>query len=221
MNTEKYSVSLHQLVVVFTCFVIFAFVTAPVAQAQEPIRIDLGGFLGKLLNSGAVVEARKEWDKVDPKLKECLKNTQRIDPDQLAQKGISPTDRRIARNVDRCNERLARERRKTEEAERVRQAQLKAQKQARDVARRKREASLKARKAAEESLRRDLVAKYGSEMAEIIITGKVVMGMTREQVAAARGNPARKDVIPPSDELWHYGSEQIAFTSGKVTYIGK
>jgi len=220
MNTVKHTMSPHWLGAVSVC-VMFVLSTAPIVQAQETIRIDLGRFLGRLMNSGAILEARKKWDQADPELKECLVNTHHVDVERLIQEGMFPTDRRISGYVKRCNEKRAKEQREAEVAKRTRQAQLQAREQVRDAARRKREASLKARRAAEEARRSDLTAKYGTEMAKTIIAGKVVMGMTREQVTATQGNPVSKDVIPPGDELWHYGSRQIAFTSGKVTYIGR
>jgi len=187
MNTEKYTVPRLRVLAVSACIAIFAFTTTPIAQAREGNTMDLRGILGSIFNSGAIKEAKKKWGKLDPDLKGCLKNSHGIHADQMVKKGISPTDRRVAPYIKHCQERLAKVRRKAEEAERLQQARLKAQRKAEDTARRKREARQKAQKKAKETRRRDLAAKYGSEMAKIIIRGRVVMGMTREQVAAARG----------------------------------
>ncbi len=39
-----------------------------------------------------------------------------------------------------------------------------------------------------------------------------------EQVVSARGEPTRKDLIPPDAELWHYADGEVAFSQGKVSY---
>lgn len=47
------------------------------------------------------------------------------------------------------------------------------------------------------------------------------VGMSKDALLAALGKPDRKDVIPPSDEMWFYGSRRIVLSKGKVTYIGQ
>lgn len=44
--------------------------------------------------------------------------------------------------------------------------------------------------------------------------------MTTAEVLTARGEPIRKEVIPPDAELWHYAEGEVAFSQGKVTYVG-
>jgi len=66
----------------------------------------------------------------------------------------------------------------------------------------------------------ELVSQHGEEMAVVIEKGKVREGMTTEAVIAVRGKPSRREKIPPSDELWFYGAKRVAFTDGKVTYVG-
>jgi hypothetical protein len=45
--------------------------------------------------------------------------------------------------------------------------------------------------------------------------------MTREQVVAVQGLPQRKDAVPPDYEVWHFAFGDVAFTNGRVTYIGR
>ena len=66
----------------------------------------------------------------------------------------------------------------------------------------------------------DLVARYGTEQAIAIENGRVLVGMTKDAVIAARGQPDNKEVIPPDDEMWVYGSERISISKGKVTHVG-
>ena len=44
--------------------------------------------------------------------------------------------------------------------------------------------------------------------------------MATEEVLSARGEPIRKEVIPPDAELWHYAEGEVAFSQGKVSYVG-
>jgi hypothetical protein len=73
----------------------------------------------------------------------------------------------------------------------------------------------------EDTRRRELTAKYGAEIAEAILAGTVVSGMTMEQVLLVRGDPTHKEVIPPDMELWHYPTSEVAFQNGKVSYVAR
>ena len=57
-----------------------------------------------------------------------------------------------------------------------------------------------------------------AEIAQAIESGTVLTGMTQDQVRAARGEPARKEIIPPDAELWHYPEGEVAFSGGQVSY---
>lgn len=72
---------------------------------------------------------------------------------------------------------------------------------------------------AEEQRRLDLTQAHGADVAEAILAGKVLLDMTTEQVVLARGEPVRKEVIPPDAELWHYPAGEVAFAQGKVSYV--
>lgn len=66
-----------------------------------------------------------------------------------------------------------------------------------------------------------LVAQFGSDEAADIEAGRVTVGMSKKAVLEARGRgPDHKDVIPPDDEMWVYGTERISISKGKVTYVG-
>jgi hypothetical protein len=56
-------------------------------------------------------------------------------------------------------------------------------------------------------------------LAEAIGAGTVLKEMTVDQVLSARGEPLRKQVIPPDAELWHYADGEVAFSSGRISYV--
>lgn len=145
---------------------------------------------------------------------------------------LSPkADRDIAASIARAqqllgaNGELAREqkvrddqaaaiRRQAAEQDRQRQTQARADKAAR-------EAQVRADKVNRDAKHAQLVTTFGAQDASLIEVGQVRVGMTAAAVIAARGNPSRREKVPPDSELWHYGSTEIGFTKGKVTHIGQ
>jgi len=74
-------------------------VAAPIpATAQQNQR---GGLLGGIINSITASNAREEWKKVDTKLLECF-NGSGASPEELAQKGIGPSDPNVQDFFKRC-----------------------------------------------------------------------------------------------------------------------
>lgn len=71
----------------------------------------------------------------------------------------------------------------------------------------------------EQAQRRALATDHGAEIADAILAGTVLKGMTLAQVLLARGAPARKEVIPPDAELWYYPEGEVAFSAGRVSYV--
>ena len=67
----------------------------------------------------------------------------------------------------------------------------------------------------EQARRRKLAETHGAEIADAILAGTVIKEMTTEQVILARGEPIRKEVIPPDAELWHYPGGEVAFSPGQ------
>ncbi len=76
-----------------------------------------------------------------------------------------------------------------------------------------------AAKAARDAKHAKLVAAFGAKDAALIEAGKIRIGMSEKAVIAARGAPSRREKVPPDSELWHYGSDEVGFTKGKVTHI--
>jgi len=58
-----------------------------------------------------------------------------------------------------------------------------------------------------------------ARIADAVRAGRVLEGMTRDQVLSARGAALREEVIPPDAELWHYSEGEVAFSQGRVTYV--
>jgi hypothetical protein len=73
--------------------------------------------------------------------------------------------------------------------------------------------------AARNARRTDLTARYGATIANAIVAGQVVAGMTPQQVIEARGQPSRRETLTPTDQIWHYGSERVMFSNGRVTFV--
>lgn len=189
------------------------YVVAMTASLAIPTRADDGGdvvrgLFGLVLGSIATSRAKESWNAVDPDIRACM-TKEGADPNRLAERGIMAQDNRVASYLSRCRSMVEMQKAERKREEDARLAQLAA-----------REKRLKTAAAAEEARRSSIASKYNPETAKKILEGSVTKGMTREQVLDARGRPDSKDVIPPSDELWQYGGEQIAFTDGKVTYIG-
>jgi hypothetical protein len=61
--------------------------------------------------------------------------------------------------------------------------------------------------------------KRNQNIVELLTSSPIVSGMTIEEVLSARGNPVRKEIIPPDMELWHYPAGDVAFQNGKVSYV--
>ncbi len=67
---------------------------------------------------------------------------------------------------------------------------------------------------------RDSAVDAAPKTMETAAPGGVVKDMSAVEVLAARGAPIRKEAIPPDAELWYYPEGEVAFTGGKVSYVG-
>ncbi|HEB86166.1 MAG TPA: hypothetical protein ENI68_03995 [Gammaproteobacteria bacterium] len=188
--------------------------------AAPAVAADTGGIVrgifGAMMGAVREGEVKNEWKKVAGKVKTCLSKRINVTIDQLVQKDIYPADPRLRFYMQACEQevaeahaRLQHERRITE----LRREQEEAAKEAAAV----RNARARAQKVARH---RELVAKYGANMASAIEARQVRIGMTKEATIDAIGKPNRREIIPPSNELWYYGTDRVAFTNGKVTYVG-
>ena len=169
--------------------------------------------LNSVLNSAQISAAKKSWSAEDASTKTCLRQHYNIDTEALAQSGVTTSDNRVVQPLTQCRQEAQLERRQRETAE---QAQRERQRE-------KARAAANARKAQEEAAQmrqQELVDKYGAEHAALISSGKVKIGMRKDEVRDARGEPDRREFVPPTDELWYYGNDQIIISAGKVTYIG-
>jgi len=61
-------------------------------------------------------------------------------------------------------------------------------------------------------------AELEANFAEAISRGEVLIGMSMDDVVRSRGEPLRKEVIPPDAELWYFDDGEVAFSSGLVSY---
>ncbi len=209
-----------------------AFAAVAIGTAQEASSQTWGDVLGAIIKQGVVQGTLKQWQAVDPEVRACLQNVRGINLDNLVQQGIGPRDHRLRDAMRDCNQRVAQARNQAEEQRQQFEADLATrQKQAEEnriaaeaaAQRARKEAAIRAAadRAAAEAHHRSLIAHFGAETTSLIENGKIVTGMTKDAVLEAKGRrPDDKTVIPPDDELWIYGSERIAISKGRVTYIG-
>ena len=204
-----------------------------IALADTPARsATWGDLIGGILNQAIISAATQKWGQIDSATQNCLVNRYGISPAQLAQNGIGPNDSRVVPYIASCRQLLARQREMEEQAERdrmaaeqarqlaIEQAQAAQQQAVEDARKQQEEADARARAESEER-HRSLVARFGASDAGAIEAGVIRKGMSMEAVRLARGEPARKEVIPPNAELWTYGAQRISFVSGRVTYVGQ
>ncbi len=199
------------------------------AQAQNDTTIP--GIFGAIIRAALIESARKSWLKVDPNVRQCLVQRYNISPDQLYQQGIKATDSRVVQYVQACQQAIAQAREQQQEQQRIQEEQQRAaaaqaeaereaqEKAARDAENARLEAAAQA-EAQKKAKRAALVAKYGSTIADEIMSGTIVKGMTTDQVLEARGEPDRRESFPPDSELWSYGADRIGFYKGHVTHVG-
>lgn len=239
--------SAQHLAFAWSLVLVFAASLVPVARADDGQV--LRDFLGGMLNAAIIANARKSWERVDPNVRYCLATRFNLNPDNLFRQGVTAEDQRVVPYLRACEQAVAEAIRRYQQQQAALQAQAQAAEEARraqaaaaeaaeraraaaeaqaqqaqaaaeEEARRARLAAEAAEKAARESRRRDLARRYGQTIADAIMAGQVQVGMTREQVLAARGNPQQTRIVPPNDELWIYGNDRVALSGGKVTYVG-
>ena len=186
------------------------------AQNNDLGTMIVQGIVGLFSRASAISHAKKAWLQIDAETQQCVASKVGAQPNDMMNNGIGPDDARVAPSIEAC--------RNEAEQAKAREAQSAADRTAQAAAARKarRQARLVAAtaKTAPESPHRDLTARYGTTTASVVASGQVRVGMTRDQVSAVRGAPARKESVPPDYELWHYASGDIAFTNGRVSYIG-
>ena len=168
----------------------------------------LEGLFGLAIGATQIQAAKKSWQKVDEEVQQCLIDKYKIYPAQLARNGIKATDRRVVPYIQECQRKIA-------------QAQFEQQQkiQAEERARQEKMAAEQAELERLEARKKMLTEKYGAEAADAIMNGRVLVGMSREEVIEARGNPDRVMKVPPSDEMWSYGSDRIILIDGKVSSV--
>jgi len=120
-------------------------------------------------------------------------------------------NRDVAASIQRVNRLLGAEQQlAAEEAARVLASEAEA---------RRSEAAAQQSRAARDARRSDLVSRHGAAIADAILAGEVNPGMTQQQVVEARGQPSRREELTPTEQIWHYGSERVMFSNGRVTFV--
>jgi regulator of protease activity HflC (stomatin/prohibitin superfamily) len=203
------------------------------------------GIFGAIINGIAVGQAQKAWDQTDPSIRDCLQSKFNLDTTQLARRAISPTNPQVAGYINNCKNIIAQQQAQQERAKEAQEqqerdaaaaeeqhqrdaaaAQVEQQKEAQEQQRQAADkqkadkAAAAAKKIEDAKQYAALAQKYGAKTADAISSHTILIGMTQDQVIESKGQPMAKQVVPPSDELWKYGADQIVLTKGRVTYVG-
>ncbi len=180
-----------------------------------------GNLFGSILEQAAVQNAEKSWAAVDQPVQECLIHRYNLVPAQLAQHGITAEDSRLAAYMQSCREIVAQTELQEKQQQRAAAARQAVEAVSAKLARQEQRTREAAAKVEAKTRHEALVAKYGATQAAAIEAHKVVVGMSKDAVIAAIGQPRGKEVIPPNDELWTYGALRVSISGGKVTYVGQ
>ena len=150
------------------------------------------------------------WSKVDQPTKDCLVSQYNVTQDQLVGQGILPSDSRVAPYIQNCQQVIAAQQQQ-QSAQQDQQSEQQRE-QAALVAQQSSPALKAARK-------RELSKKYGKQMAALILSGQLKVGMSKDEVTEAWGNPTNVDTITLGQEKWNYGSDTAVFTNGKLSDV--
>lgn len=190
-----------------------------------------GDIIAGAIKQGMINNAVKKWNAVDPDVRQCLASNYGLDLNNLAQQGIVPSDYRLQNQMQYCTQQVAQARYQQQQQQRALNEQRAAQEKAAEDAQRAQEAAAEqarqeqatrdaAAKAQAEARHKDLIARFPREQVDAIENGRVIVGMSKDAVIAALGQPDKKEVIPPDDEMWIYGSQRISISKGKVMFVG-
>lgn len=182
--------------------------SATPARAQDAGRA-IGGIFSAIIKGAIIENARKKWMAVDEEVQLCLIRSYGIQPAQLVQHGVGPDQKNVAPYVNACQQSVDEVHRRQQEIVAARMAEEEKAKEEAEAA-----------KARAEARHKRLVAKYGENLAVAVEDRRVLVGMTKDAVLEARGQPDSRGLIPPDDELWVYGSDRVVLSAGKVTYVG-
>ena len=159
-----------------------------------------------------VATAQRAWANVAVDVHYCLRTRYGIDPNQLAQNGVSPDDQQVRSYLLECRYQLDEGKRQQEEAAMREQQEREAQQRARE------EAAMREQEAREARIA-DLKTRFPADWVEKILKGEVDLGWSKEAVRESIGEPRQKMNTPDGTEMWTYERLRLVFTDGKVTYI--
>lgn len=146
---------------------------------------------------------------------------------------LSPGDKRIAEAATRARSLVVAQqtaaaqvgqRDRSESAEvaaerRVRQSEARAAAVKASVERKKVAQAAADANAARTKRRSEVATKYGSGVADSIISGTVRVGMTSAQARAAVGSACAIQRFGVGEELWNCNGKKIGFAKGRVTFV--
>lgn len=171
-------------------------------------------------------EAYEEWVRLDGSVIVCLRQMG-IEPNDLVQRGIKPSDKRVKPYVEKCRQLVEAERQRQAE-ERQRQAEAaeterertrqEVERQQKELERQRQEQADRER-AAKDAKIKDLERKFPKAWVPIILDHRIEKGWSKEAVRESWGNPHRTVRTPDGSELWEYDRRRVIFVDGKVSFF--
>lgn len=218
------------------CIVIAAALFFSWSGSQTPVRADAGDIIGGLIDlaiKAAEAEQRKKaydgWKRYEGPVVGCLRDSFRIEPNDLVQRGIGPNDKRVQPYITQCQDAIRRAEAQAIEADRQRRAAAAAEAERQRLA--IEEAELAAKRAADAEAARiaaqrearisSLKSRFPSNWVAKIVAGDVELGWSQEAVRESLGAPKSVVRTPDGSEMWSYQGRRVVFTAGKVTYFGE
>jgi hypothetical protein len=174
--------------IVVGCFAIPFTVTAANADGSSI----LGAFLNAMGNAVVI----GSWQKVDAQTQDCLASHFNMNPADLAQQGILPTDPRVTPYIDQCQQLLAQQQQPDAQGQNVALQQPSGPPDATELA-----------------------SRFGAKDAGLIAQGHIDIGMTEDEVVLAWGDPSAKSPQGKAGEIWNYGDDKVVFKRGKVAAV--
>lgn len=196
------------------------------ASNDGQIILDIFNIIAGAAKRQSQKEAYDEWVRVEGPVIGCLRQMG-VEPNDLVQKGIKPSDKRVRPYVEKCRQLLEAERyRQAEEARRRaavaeaerEQIRQEAERQQQEYERQRQEDAARER-AVREARIKDLESRFPKAWVPIIMERRIEKGWTKDAVRESWGMPTRTVKTPDGSELWEYGRKRVIFVSGAVSFF--
>lgn len=196
------------------------------ASNEGQIILDIFNIIAGAAQRQSQKEAYEEWSRLEGSVIGCLRQMG-VEPNDLVQKGVGPSDKRVKPYVEKCKQLLEAERQRQVEENRRRVAVMdaerervrqEAERQQQEQEQQRREEAARER-AARETRIKDLESKFPKAWVPTIMDRRIESGWTKEAVRESWGSPDRTLRTPDGSEMWEYGRRRVIFVGGKVSFF--